>query len=141
MEFDNNLDENSAKEQTMGIVVQKDVKALSAPWAVEAPDKRNSFACEFPPDEIGCLADDDFPTGAKYSDRAAFDKDGYACLPWHQSGSNEFLDWTHNYCRNPEAEAGHPYCYIQDPELQVLSMDYLKEQIATHKQRHILGES
>ena len=125
MEFDNNLDENSAKEQTMGIVVQKDVKALSAPWAVEAPDKRNSFVCEFPQDDIGCLADDDID-GAKYSGRAAFDIEGNACLPWHQSGSNEFLDWNHNYCRNPEAEAELPYCYIQDLN-QVLSIDYLKD--------------
>ena len=111
IEFDNNLDENSAKEEPKGIVVQKDPKALTAPWAVESFDKRNSFVCEFPPDDIGCIADDDLE-GAKYSGSAAFDKDGIACLPWSQSGSDEFLDLTHNHCRNPD-EAERPYCYIQ----------------------------
>jgi hypothetical protein len=111
IEFDNNLDENSAKEEPKGIVVQKDPKAQTAPWAVESFDKRNSFVCEFPPDDIGCIADDDLK-GAKYSGTAAFDKDGIACLPWSQSGSDEFLDVTHNHCRNPD-EAVHPYCYIQ----------------------------
>ena len=116
IEFDNNLDENSAKEQPKGIVVQKDLKALSAPWAVEAFDKRNGFVCEFPPDDIDCIADHDLE-GAKYSGSAAFDKDGIACLPWSQSGSNDFL-WTDNHCRNPDG-AERPYCYIQ-----VLSMNH-----------------
>jgi len=111
IEFDNNLDERSAKEQPKGIVVQKDAKALSAPWAVEAFDKRNSFVCEFPPDDIGCIADDD-QEGAKYSGSAAFDKDGIACLPWSQSGSDQVPDGTYNQCRNPDG-AERPYCYIQ----------------------------
>ena len=111
IEFDNNLDERSAKEQPKGIVVQKDAKALSAPWAVEAFDKRNSFVCEFPPDDIGCMADDD-QEGAKYSGSAAFDKDGIACLPWSQSGSDQVPDGTYNQCRNPDG-AERPYCYIQ----------------------------
>ena len=111
IEFDNNLDETSAKEQPKGIVLQKDVKAQTAPWAVEVFEKRNSFVCEFPPDDIGCIADHDLE-GAKYSGSAAFDKDGIACLPWSQSGSVEFQGWTHNKCRNPD-EAERPYCYIQ----------------------------
>ena len=111
IEFDNNLDENSTTEQPKGIVVQRDAKAASAPWAVEAFDKRNSFVCEFPPDDIGCISDDDLG-GSKYFGSAAFDKDGMACLPWSQSGSND-LPENHNQCRNPGGEADRPYCYIQ----------------------------
>ena len=111
IEFDNNLDENSTTEQPKGIVVQRDAKAATAPWAVEAFDKRNSFVCEFPPDDIGCISDDDLG-GSKYFGSASFDKDGMACLPWSQSGSND-LPENHNQCRNPGGEADRPYCYIQ----------------------------
>ena len=111
IEFDNNLDENSAKEEPKGIVLQRDGKALAAPWGVEAFDKKNSFVCEFPPDNIGCIADND-PEGAKYAGAASFDKNGIACIPWGQSGSSEFSSLRHSQCRNPGGENVVPYCFI-----------------------------
>ena len=74
-----------------------------------------SFFCS---DKLGCQ--EGSPLGSDYSGNASITVSGRTCQKWsvqtpHAHGWTEQGD--HNYCRNPDGEAG-TWCYTTDPDVR-----------------------
>jgi hypothetical protein len=118
IEYDGELDVSRADQIPKGIAIQKDPKAVMPPWIMENFDRRTSYICEFPPEDIGCLAAED-PQGEKYSGTASHDEEGITCLAWDQTDGDR--PWSHNFCRNPDDDE-QPYCYTQKDKYSYCSI-------------------
>ena len=81
-------------------------------WKTLDFDERLGFICQYEPQHIGCLRDDDL-SGSKYLGPAAHDFEGDPCVPWVTHGDFSFTD---NFCRNPD-EADSPYCYLASGDI------------------------
>ena len=110
--FDNHLDVSGAADKPKGIVFKGAANSKSPAWEIEDFDSAHAFICKYDQADIGCLEDDDV-TGVKYQGQASHDRDGNKCVPWDRVDPS--LSWTHNFCRNPDEDAG-PYCYLESGE-------------------------
>ncbi|XP_023331139.1 neurotrypsin [Eurytemora carolleeae] len=111
--FLNNLNSSDADDRPKGVVIQLDDKDLSPSWRTEEFEASLPYVCEAKQDDIGCLSGED-PEGVNYTGPGARDGMGIDCIPWNTAGldpSEEYSQWTHNLCRNPD-DSFAPYCYL-----------------------------
>ena len=79
------------------------------------PESSKSFFCS---DQLGCQ--EGSPLGSDYSGNASITVSGRTCQKWSVQTPHTHR-WTdqgdHNYCRNPDGEAG-AWCYTTDPDVR-----------------------
>jgi len=110
IEFLNNLVPSLANNERQGVTFSPSPGIMAA-WKTVDFETKLPFICQSKQSATGCLVEDD-PEGSKYAGPAARDEQGRKCIPWNTAGLGpQFVDTSHNYCRNPDGEYS-PYCYV-----------------------------